>query len=311
MGDKIEENIGSEKFKSERYLREIRLGRIGNKKEQRIYNAHSKSTGGFISGEIKLLLTLRLLAGGSYLDLSLLLEVGFHYSFDIFHDVVENWINDDNIVNINGEEYLNDEERLAAVADEFRSRSNGLITGAICAVDGWLVKISKPSVSDGITNSGSFFSRKGFYALNIQVVCDRKKRALYRSMRCRGAEHDSSYVNEYKTQIIDSCIRLHNFIVDFCERKQEPTPLQQMEREVFEDETERFLAVNRDLINYGVFGGEQETQAGGRPSRDDVSSRRIGVAIRCALKTLIERNRFIRPATNWFRKNNRFLYEDE
>ena len=91
---------------------------------------------------------------------------------------------------------------------------------------------------------------------------------------------------KHNTQIIDACIRLHNFIVDFREKKQEPPPLQQMEREVFEDETERFLAVNRDLIDYGVFGGEQETQAGGRPSTDDVSSRRIGVAIRCKIYIL-------------------------
>jgi len=57
---------------------------------------------------------------------------------------------------------------------------------------------------------------------------------------------------KHNTQIIDACIRLHNFIVDFREKKQEPTPLQQMDREVYEDETERFLAVNRDLINYGI-----------------------------------------------------------
>jgi hypothetical protein len=42
--------------------------------------AHEASTGGFVSGEIKLALTLRLLAGGSYLDLSLLYEVGSSYA---------------------------------------------------------------------------------------------------------------------------------------------------------------------------------------------------------------------------------------
>ena len=81
--------------------------------------AHAESTGGFISGEIKLALTLRLLAGGSYLDLSLLLEIGFTYSYEIFHHVVSQWINDNNLVNISGEDYLQDDEQIAAVAAEF------------------------------------------------------------------------------------------------------------------------------------------------------------------------------------------------
>ena len=99
-------------------------------------DAHMKSTGGFISGEVKLALTLRLMAGGSYMDLALLYETGFTYSYEIFHDVLSNWINDDKLVNINGEEYLNDEARMVKVANDFAIGSNGLITGAIGALDG-------------------------------------------------------------------------------------------------------------------------------------------------------------------------------
>ena len=143
--------------------------------------AHTDSTGGFISGEIKLALTLRLLAGGSYLDLSLLLEVGFTYSYGIFHHVVSQWISNNNLVNISGEDYLKDDDRMAAVAAEFCQKSNGLIRGSIGAVDGWLVRIWKPQERerDGIQNPGSFFSRKGFYAFNLQRWCVTRRREIY------------------------------------------------------------------------------------------------------------------------------------
>ena len=66
-------------------------------------NTHVHSTGGFVSGEVKLALMLRLLAGGTCMDLALLYEVGMTYAYKILNDVVCNWINDDRFVNINGE----------------------------------------------------------------------------------------------------------------------------------------------------------------------------------------------------------------
>ena len=110
-----------------------------NKKQ--IEKAYTESTGGFISGEIKLALTLKLLVGGSYLDLSLLLEIGFTYLYKIFHQVVSQWINNNNLVNISGDDYLQDDKSMAAVAAEFYRKSNELIPGSIGEVDGWLTRI--------------------------------------------------------------------------------------------------------------------------------------------------------------------------
>ena len=107
--------------------------------------AHIQSTGGFISGEVKLALTLRLLAGGTYMDLALLYEVGMTYAYEIFHDVVHNWISDYRLVDINGEDYLNDDIRMAKVANDFANGSKGLLKGTIGALDGWLVKIKRPT----------------------------------------------------------------------------------------------------------------------------------------------------------------------
>ena len=66
--DRIKSNVGEREFKSEVYLKQ--LSHI-DLKSANILKAHEATTGGFISGEIKLALTLRLLAGGSYLYLAL------------------------------------------------------------------------------------------------------------------------------------------------------------------------------------------------------------------------------------------------
>jgi hypothetical protein len=111
--DRIEANVGEEEFKSEEYLKNLKHTDVeSEKKKVNLMYAHEASTGGFVSGEIKLALTLRLLAGGSYLDLSLLYEVGSSYAYSILHDVVKNWILDDRLVKINGLDYINDDDRL-------------------------------------------------------------------------------------------------------------------------------------------------------------------------------------------------------
>jgi len=62
---------------------------------------------------------------------------------------------DDNLVKINGIDYMNDDERLQKVALEFARSSDGLLAGCIGAIDGWIVKIRKPSLRDGVTNPSS------------------------------------------------------------------------------------------------------------------------------------------------------------
>eukprot|EP00956_Cyclotella_meneghiniana_P038219 scaffold150376_cov62-Cyclotella_meneghiniana.AAC.3 len=187
--EKIIENEGDDVFKSEDYLNE-QLYNGG--RESNLMRAHQETTGGFICGEIKLALTLRLLAGGSYLDLSLLFETGSSYAYTIFHDVLEEWILRNKLVNINGVDYFSNDQAMCDVALQFARSSNGTLNGCIGAIDGWIVKIRRPRVKDGVENPGSFFSRKGFYGVNVQCIVDKKKRILWRSIQSRGAEHDST-----------------------------------------------------------------------------------------------------------------------
>ena len=93
---------------------------------------------------------------------------------------------------ISGVDYCSDDERLQRVACEFSHASNGVINGCIGAIDGWIVKINRPKTSDGVVNPSSYYSRKGFFGVNVQAIVDRKKRILYRNIMHRGAEHDST-----------------------------------------------------------------------------------------------------------------------
>ena len=101
-----------------------------------ILRAHEESTGGFVSGEIKIALTLRLLDGGSYLDLALLFEMGCTYSYVVFHDVIGDWILGDRFLKIDGEEYCLDVDWMSSVALGFSRGSKGVINGCIGALDG-------------------------------------------------------------------------------------------------------------------------------------------------------------------------------
>ena len=119
-------------------------------------------------------------------------EISPTNAYRIFRDVINNWILDDRLVKISGIDYTSDEERLEKVALEFARSSNGLFNGCIGAIDGWIVKIKKPSLSDNVTNPSSFYSRKGYFGLNVVAIVDQKKRILYRVIQLHGAEHEST-----------------------------------------------------------------------------------------------------------------------
>ena len=70
--------------------------------------------------------------------------------------------------------------------------SNGAFAGVIGVIDGWIVKIKKPSPRDGVMNLPSFFSGKGFFGINVQVIVEKNKRILFRDISSRGAENDST-----------------------------------------------------------------------------------------------------------------------
>jgi hypothetical protein len=186
LANKIEQNVGAEVFKSKEYLKRSKCDPNFSyallNKQKNLLAAHEHTTGGFISGEVKLAITLRMLAGGSYLDLALLYEMGQSSAHIIFHQVVAEWINDERLVDINGIKYISDEGRLTKGALGFAQITNGALCSCMGALDGWIVKIQRPwKKRDKCPNPSSDYSRKGFYGINVQAIVDSKKRILFRS----------------------------------------------------------------------------------------------------------------------------------
>jgi len=151
----IKNAVGEDEFKSEEYLRNIKEEGASSI-PGRMHHAHVGQSGGHICGEIKLAITLRMLAGGSYLDLAALYVVGFTYVHEIFHHVNGSWICNDDVIKIDFYDNLKDIEAMREAARAFAAgTSQGIFNGCIGALDGWLVKMICPSISrDGNSKCG-------------------------------------------------------------------------------------------------------------------------------------------------------------
>jgi hypothetical protein len=182
--NKFEDIIRPAVFKSKDYLDEILSRQLPNSDHNHRWTnisfAHKHSTGGFISGEVKVAITLCILGGGPYLDLALLFESSFNHTHKIVRYVVHNWLVHESFCPINGVDYCLDEQHMQEVALQFSLSSRGFFNGCIRALDGWHGQ------------HYIFYSHKGYFGLNVQVIVDKQKKILFRSIKSRGAEHSST-----------------------------------------------------------------------------------------------------------------------
>jgi DDE superfamily endonuclease len=168
--------VGDDDFRSEEFLLEKEQGL-----EDRIVP--------LIPGEIKVAISIRMLAGGSYLDIVPLFEVSTSHLYSIFHTFLA-WI-------LKSFQFplvpLLRERNWPAInqlADAFAEKSNGVFFGPFSALDGVAVRIKCPTERE-VADPGNYYCRKGFYALNVQAICDRRKRFLWVYPSNKGSTHDS------------------------------------------------------------------------------------------------------------------------
>jgi len=88
--DEIEVVVGEYEFKSKEFLNELKNSALKNRDDPpsayvRMLIANEFTTGGFISGEIKLATALRVLGGGSPLDMAILFDTSFGTAYKMFH----------------------------------------------------------------------------------------------------------------------------------------------------------------------------------------------------------------------------------
>ena len=187
----IEVAVGEDQFNSEAYMN--RLRELGHTTQMSsIFNCCQHSSSGWVEGELKVAMTLRYLAGATYLDLFLAFHISANHILSIVSEVKREWFYHDSVLAIDYyKDVLEDGLRSAKISEEFSEGSRGILTGCIGAIDGWLCKIVCPSKNE-VKNPGKYMSRKGFFAINVQVICDKKRRILWSCIGAKGSSHDST-----------------------------------------------------------------------------------------------------------------------
>ena len=188
---RIKMTVGERAFRSEDYIEELRAAGTMTP-ASRMYYASLHTTGEYISGEIKVCLTLRFLAGASYLDLYLWYNSSCDHILNIVREVIQKWFCNDSVMRINFyEDVLQNSARIERINRKFSISSGGWMKGCFGSIDGWLVKIRCPTLRE-VANPGKYMSRKGFFALNVQAIVDKDKKILWRFIGQKGSAHDST-----------------------------------------------------------------------------------------------------------------------
>ncbi|KAH7965390.1 hypothetical protein HPB49_007040 [Dermacentor silvarum] len=138
--------------------------------------------------ERKVLCALRLFGTGSFQR-----SVGREEQIGMAQSVVSNTIHEvtEAIISVSARRKLVDFSFTPAAKDESKAAfaRRGAVPGVLACVDGTLIAIMKP---EGLSqaDTASFMSRKGYYALNVMVVCNAELRILVVDPRSSG---DSGY----------------------------------------------------------------------------------------------------------------------
>ena len=103
--------------------------------------------GGLIPGEIKTALSLRLMAGGSYLDLMPLFDVSVAHIYLIFDEFLE-WVLKAFSFPLVKHIQNNNIQALSVIAERFSYGSNGVFSGIVGAIDGIAIRIRSPTLKE-------------------------------------------------------------------------------------------------------------------------------------------------------------------
>jgi hypothetical protein len=163
-----------------------RIDGIIQKDAQRATN----SSGSPISNVCRLAVTLRWLAGASYLDLCWAWGVarGTFYSPDrgVLWPTIDAL---DELFDL-GMDITND-LALSTLSDGFERHSGGLLKGCVMAIDGLLVRTRAPTVNE-VHNRKDWLCRKGGFAMLCMAGADVEGRIVMATANYCGTTHDST-----------------------------------------------------------------------------------------------------------------------
>lgn len=193
LSDNISDNIFRRKYRMTKQQFDLLCERIQTKVGVDAFRPENNQG---LGGKVRIAIGLRLLCGGSYLDL-----IGRAYGvesmqsiYNYFHTFI-GWVDETFDFPLVGLlEGLNRGDadaiaKLKEMSSEFAADSDMCFWGCIGAIDGLAIRIRCPS---NVSDPGNYFCRKNFYALNVQAICDRRKRILWISPGHHGSTHDST-----------------------------------------------------------------------------------------------------------------------
>jgi len=141
-----------------------------------------------LAAETQLAVAFRLFAGGSYLDVCSSHKLQYSTFYVTLHRVIKaihkNLGLSGNLHSVDGRTALSDTFRAAVPGNPLASYTVGVL-------DGIAIGIRGPSGTE-TSKPAEFFGRKGFFSLNVQVVCDGHCRFIYANTAGPGAMHDSA-----------------------------------------------------------------------------------------------------------------------
>lgn len=145
---------------------------------------------GPITHEARLSMALRIAAGGDPLDIASLHGVNDDDPMDSFWEVVDA-IHSSSQLDL---KFPNTHEEQTQLAEEFKNKSDIGICHCVGAIDGILIWIHMPTASDcesfGFGPLKFFCGRKKKYGLNMQAVCDARRRFLWVDISHPGSTSD-------------------------------------------------------------------------------------------------------------------------
>ena len=145
------------------------------------------SSGSLITNRVKLAITLRWLAGASYLDLMW----GFKVSApSIYHEGGILWTILPAINQVVPLAFSTDETELERIASEFAVPSDGVFHSIVGAIDGLIIKTRQPYKRE-CSNPVAYRNRKGTFGVLCLGVSDMRVKFLSFSCNWSGSTHDS------------------------------------------------------------------------------------------------------------------------
>ena len=131
-----------------------------------------------------------MMAGGSYLDLIPLFDVSKSHLYRVFHEFT-NWII--SLYEFPLPRWLQEGkwETLTKAAEHFSESTDGIYYGPFGALGGLAIQIASPTLQE-VSDPGNYYCRKGFYALNVQAICNHSKCFLWMNLLNKGSSHGSA-----------------------------------------------------------------------------------------------------------------------